>query len=42
MVMPPKPSITVMATGDGGMCLSRDDTAALARYVLDIESACSQ
>lgn len=39
--LPPKPSLTVMQNPDhqGGMCLDRDDTAALARYILALESA---
>lgn len=41
-VPPPKPTLQVIQTGDGGMCLDRDSTAALARYVLDLETVCVQ
>lgn len=38
MTLPPKPALAVLVTEAGGMCLSRDDTAALARYIMDLEA----
>ena len=35
---PAKPALTsITATSDGGMCMSRDDAAALANYILKLE-----
>jgi len=32
-----KPTLTVITSDDGGMCLDRDDTRALAHYIHDLE-----
>ena len=35
---PAKPTLSsITATSDGGMCMSRDDAAALATYILKLE-----
>ena len=34
---PPRPTLAVMAQPDGGMCLSREDTERLGRYLMALE-----
>lgn len=33
----PRPTLAVMAQPDGGMCLSREDTERLGRYLMALE-----
>ena len=35
---PPKPTLTIEGN-DGGICLDRDNAAALGRYILELEQA---